>query len=111
MKDYPKHIKRKLRELNALAYEEELRQALLSLGEQFDAWKQGKLSAGELDQLIHRYDSSIAKELSSRYDNNPFIDMVVAYAFTQGILKQEDIPEEVIPYLQNAVKFYNGQST
>jgi hypothetical protein len=74
---------------------------------QFDAWRADQISAGELNDLIHRYDTGIARKLYQQYTNaSPVLQ--VAYAIVEGILKEADIPEEVWPYLQNALAFYHG---
>jgi hypothetical protein len=106
MQTYPKHIKRKLRELSMLAYEEELKRALTPLAEQFDAWKQGQIGAGELSEQIHRYDTGISRELFKRYNDSSALVMQVAYAVVEGLLRETDIPQEVMPYLENALHFY-----
>src|SRR6266496_3237140 len=107
MNDYPKSIKRQLRALADLAYERELKQALSGLAGQFDAWKQDRLSSSELSDLIHRFDSGVSRDLYKQY-NSPRLDLQVAYAIVQGVLNQEDVPAEVWPYLQNALRFYQG---
>jgi hypothetical protein len=107
MDEYPRSVKRQLRTLAALAYENELRQALLQLAGHVDAWRANQISAGELNERIHQYDTGLARELYSRYNNaSPVLQ--VACAIVEGILQESDIPAEVWPYLQNALAFYRG---
>jgi hypothetical protein len=52
MERYPKRIKRQIRELVGQAYENELERELGKLGQHFDEWREGKISAGELTELV-----------------------------------------------------------
>lgn len=47
-----KRLKRILRDQALQAHEEELRRSLVPLSEAFDAWKEGRLSSGELAERI-----------------------------------------------------------
>ena len=107
MQDYPKSVKRKLRELSALAHEEELRRALLPLAQQFDAWRQGQIGSGELSALIHDWETGVSRDLFKTY-NTPYVALQVAQAITEGILQSEAVPEEVVPYLQHYLDWYRS---
>jgi hypothetical protein len=104
MRDYPKQVKKHLRELVGLAYEAELKLALTQLAEQFDAWRENKISSGKLSDLIHEYHQGPSRELFNLYDNAP-IDILVASAVARGLLKEEDVPAEVLLHIQNALEF------
>jgi hypothetical protein len=54
MEPVPKAVKRELRELANLAYEEELRRALQPLSAAFKRWDCVELSSDELSDLIHQ---------------------------------------------------------
>ncbi len=105
MTNYPKAIKRHIRDLAALAYERELDKALLSLAEQINAWRQRQLSAGELSDQIHRFDTGIARELYTRYHDG-YVELQVAYAIVTGLIQETEVPRDVWPYLQTALQFY-----
>jgi len=107
MDDYPRRVKKQLRELASLAHESELRRELMQLAEKFEEWKEHKISTWELDHMIHEYHQGPARDLYSRYNNAP-VGMLVAYAVVHRILKEEDVPEEVSPYIQNALQFYRA---
>ena len=53
MQDYPKAIKKKLRNLMGEAYENELAEELAKLEAKFAEWRAGKIYAGDLSYLIH----------------------------------------------------------
>lgn len=108
IKHYPKNIRKLLRELSAAAYEAELKQQLMQLAESFDAWRQEKISSGELSDLIHAYYRGPARELFSRYNNCPE-DMLVAMAVVRGLLSLEAMPSEVLPYIQQQIEIYRDE--
>lgn len=94
MIEYPKHIKRQLRELSAMAHEEELRRALVPLSESFDQWKQGGVESGDMAVRIHKFDRGPARKLFSRY-NDGFLELNVAMAIADGVLDRSKVPQEV----------------
>jgi hypothetical protein len=76
----------------------------LLLGEHFHEWRQGRISAGELSHLVHQYHNGPARDLWKCY-NNGLVHMQVASAIVRGILREEDIPKEIWPYIQGALEF------
>lgn len=104
--EYPKAIKRQLRELMALAYERELAQALTKLDEHFAAWKRGEINPFELSDLIHQFHQKTARELFNRYDTRGDQDMIVSGSVAIGILSRSDIPDEVWPHIESRVEFF-----
>ena len=57
MLDYPKHIKRSLRQLMAEAHERELQRELAKLDRSFAEWREGRITSGELSYRVHQYDT------------------------------------------------------
>lgn len=110
MRDFPKKIKRLLRELAAIAYEEELRRALLPLAAAFDEWKAGKITSGELDAVIHDYHQDPSRKFFSKY-NDGALDIFVAHAIVTGILDKSQVPSELFDHLSRAIAFYENQET
>ena len=108
MHQYPKHIKRLIREYAAQAYELELGQALGELEQQFARWRSGQISAGELSDLIHAFHQGPARELWGRY-NARIYDMLVAQAIVTGLLPRETIPAELLEALQPSMNYYARQ--
>ncbi len=98
MPDLPKHLKRLLREHVALAHEEELRRALLPLADDFERWRRGEVSSGELSERIHEFHQGPAREIWKAYNyGSPALS--VAYAIHSGILRREQVPAELLEIL------------
>lgn len=110
MREYPKPIKRLIREYAARAYEAELGQALGELEQQFAAWRNGEISAFELSDHIHTFHQGPARELWSRY-NARIDDTLVAHTIVTGLLPRETIPPELLAALQPILAFYEGERT
>ncbi|MFQ6013948.1 MAG: hypothetical protein ACE5NP_00720 [Anaerolineae bacterium] len=105
MQQFPKRIKKQLRELATQAHENELARELAQLAKKFDEWRDNRISAGELSHIVHQYDTGPLRDLYKRY-NSGSVHMLVAYAVVHGILEEEAIPENVWPYIENAVQFW-----
>ncbi len=97
-----KAAKRQLRELAALAYERELAHELGSLERAFQGWRQGRIDAFELTNLIHRFHNGPARQLYDRYERGDR-RLVVAGAVVTGIIDEAEVPEALRPYLGPAV--------
>ena len=107
MRDYPKPIKRQLRDLMALAYERELQRELRTLDQQFAAWRAGHLSSGDLSHQIHQFDTGPARALWNRYQGSS-AELAVAYAVVVGLLRREEVPPEVLAVLSGPLRFYQS---
>ena len=109
MSNREKRIKNELRELMTTAYERELEIHLNELYEKFIEWKKGKIFAGELSHLIHQYDKGPSKEMFSRYNNIP-PEATVAQGLVNGLLKRDEISDEVYEMIKGSVEFYQNQN-
>jgi hypothetical protein len=107
MQDYPKSIRKLLREYLGKAYERELQRELTKLDRSFVEWREGKISSGELSYRIHQYEKGPSRELFKQY-NGDLPDMMVAYAIVAGILKQEEVPAELLEALATPLNFYQS---
>ena len=107
MGDYSKPIKKQLREYLTKAYEYELHRELTKLESSFAEWRQGIISSGELSYRLHHYETVPSRELFKRY-NDGLPDMAVAYAIVVGILKQEEIPAELLEAIEKPLSFYQS---
>jgi hypothetical protein len=105
MRDYPKRIKRALREWAAEAHERELHRELTILDRSFAGWREGQLSSSALTELIHRFHNGPARELHNRY-NSGYEDMNVAAALAAGILTREEMPAEVVEAIEDLMGFH-----
>lgn len=114
MPEYPKRVKRLIREYAARAYEAELSKALGELERQFAVWRAGPKalragltanSAGELSDHIHAFSRGPAREFWQRY-NAGLDDMQVAHAIVTGLLPRDELPSELLEALQSIIAFY-----
>lgn len=108
MPELPKHLKRLLREHAGQAHEEELRRALLPLADDFDRWRRGEMSSGELSERIHAFHHGPAREIWKRY-NHATPELTVAHAIGEGILPRDGVAPELLEVLGPALSFYESQ--
>ncbi|NTW59938.1 MAG: hypothetical protein HGB21_16075 [Nitrospirae bacterium] len=106
MREYPKKIKKLIRECAAEAHERELHRELTRLDRHFAEWRSGRLGSGALSEEIHQYEQGPSRELFKRYSGN-LPDMMVAYAVAAGILKREEIPAELLEALAGPLEYFD----
>ncbi len=107
MRDYPKAIKRLLRDYNAEAYERELQRELVKLDKSFAEWREGKIGSGELSARVHEYERGPSRKLFEQH-NSGEQDMCVAYAIVTGILDRDKIPAELLEAIKGPLAFYQS---
>ena len=105
MQEYPKKIKKLIREFAAEAHERELHRELAKLELRFAEWRNGKLGSGALSDELYQYENGPFRELFMRY-NGGLPDMMVAYAISAGILKREEIPAELLEALVRPLEYF-----
>ena len=105
MKDYPKRIKKLIREYMIEAYERELHRELTKLEISFEQWRNNEISNGEFSYRIHQYEVGSSKELYKKY-NYGEADMNVAYAIAVGILNREEVPAVLLESLAGPLSFF-----
>ena len=102
-----KKRRRLFRELAALAHRRELEQALGELEACFRAWRSGEIDASELSDRIHEFHDGAAREAWKRYQSlEP--EMSVPVALARRVLKEEDVPPELLEQLRRVVEAYRG---
>ncbi len=106
MREYPKKIKKLIREFAAEAHERELHRELAGLDRRFAEWRNGQLGSGALSDEIHKYENGPSRELFKRY-NGELPDMMVAYAIAAGILKREEIPAELLEAIASPLEYFD----
>ena len=106
MQEYPKKIKKLIREFAEEAHERELHRELAKLELRFAEWRNGKLGSGALSDELHQYENGPSRELFKRY-NGGLPDMMVAYAITAGILKREEIPAALLEALTGPLEYFD----
>jgi len=99
MSDFTKSERKELRKLAGLAYERELSKALGELEGKFKLWKKNKITAFELENLIHQFHNGIARKLWSFYANGDS-----ELAIRQAIAKDIILKTEVKPSILEKIK-------
>ena len=107
MQQYPKNIKRLLREYMGEAYEFELHRELVKLDQSFAEWRDGQISSGELSYRVHQYEAGPSRELYKKYNYSPH-DANVTYAIVTNILKRDEIPAELLEAISSLLAFYQS---
>lgn len=109
MQEFSKSEKRRLRELAAFAYERDVAKSLSMIASKFEDWKNGKVTALELNQNLHEYDRGESRELWSRYGSNQY-DIQVASAIVRGLLTEVEAGKEIIAILSNQIQFFRSEA-
>jgi hypothetical protein len=108
MKEMTKAQKRHLRDLASIAYERELAGALRNLLGHFTAWQAGKITAWDLNELVHEHHNGISRELYNLYTGpNPAVP--VARAIAKGHLDRDEVEEEYRPRLVALAEYFGGE--
>ena len=98
---------KKLKELKLLAYQRELDEHLSKLSLKFNDWKNNKITAMVLRDYIYDFDKGPAKKISGFYDY--FDDHIcVAKAVANGILKEEEVPEDILELIDINIDSLKG---
>ncbi len=84
----------------------ELTKELESLSAKFDEWRAGKMDCFDLTEVIHKFHNGPARELYTKYNYSPPLEMLVVQAIVTGLLKKEDLRPEVLEYLSNTIAAY-----
>lgn len=104
MKEYRKETRKKFKELANLAWQRELDRHIASLAERFDEWRKKKIDCFQLNELIHKFHDGPSREVWKKH-NNLDADVIVTMAVASGILKKEEIPQDILQYIEKQVEF------
>jgi hypothetical protein len=105
MYKYTKAQKKKLRSLAGIANERELDQELEKLYRHFESWRKKEISCFELSDLIHTFHQGVSREIWKMYAY-PDPDTAVSRAVALGLLKKEEIPENLLDILDLKIEFF-----
>ncbi len=90
--DFTKSERKKIRQLASLAWERELRVALLDIAAAVAEMKNGSMSPFDVDNRIHKFHDGTSRDLYKQYsDSSPWIG--VCRAYFEGILTNDDIAD------------------
>ncbi len=96
-----------LRELSGTAHERELTKALLGLEEKFQKWRSGSISSFQLTDIIHEFHNGTNRDIWKRYSyQKP--NMSVPAAIASGILKEEEVPPQILEEMKESIRFFRG---
>lgn len=105
---YSKSVRKRMRELVAVAYERELSRELGKLAEKFELWKEDKLDSFELSERIHKFHNGAARKIYGKY-NDIEPDIALAYALIAGLISDEECPPEIVDNLREIGKILRGE--
>ena len=105
MHGVPKRIKRLVREWAGVAHDRDLRDALSELRARFDRWDRGEIDSFELNNLIHRFHQDTARQIWKRYATT-HLEPAVASAVAAGVLREGELPEELVQHVAPLIEFY-----
>lgn len=93
------------RNLAAVAHERELRQLLEPLATAFAQWHAKQLDTCNLLNALDRF-AVPRRRLSQRYETSSIAPQMVAYALAAGLLREDEVPDDLSTALEQAVAFY-----
>ena len=97
----PKGIKREIRQLAGVVHERLLAAELRKLEGEFARWHRKELDVFELAAAVHRFHEGPPRRLLNAFNTNHIEVLLfkVREALEQGVLREEEISEEVIQLL------------
>ncbi len=90
--DFNKSDRRRVRELADIAWERQLRDELLAIGDAITAMRNNTITPHDVNQLIHQFHNGTSRELYNRYSGGQ-IWIAVCRAHYDGILSDEDVSD------------------
>jgi hypothetical protein len=110
MPETSKRIKRLVRQYATIAHERELGQAMGDLNVQFARWRNGEISAVELNDVIHQFHEGASREIWRKYaTNRP--EAALGLAVATGVLQKEELPAELLQHLAGFIDFYQAEQS
>ena len=100
-----KRLRSVVRDLAAKAYEREMRALLSPLAKDFVNWRTGRKDTWALLDALDRF-AVPRRRLSQRYETSTIAPMTVAYAIVVGLLREDEVPAEVLDALEKPIAFY-----
>jgi hypothetical protein len=107
--DLTKSQRRCIRELAEIAYDRELSRELTALEGEFARWRNGAISAHDLDERIHQFHQGPNRQLFTRYTGSA-IDLAVAAAIANGVISKVEAGPEILEILHGVIEFARGRS-
>jgi len=99
---WSKKQRRELRELQGLAWERELEEAMQSLRKDFNHWEGGEIAVFELSDRIHKFHNGRSRELYNMYSgslNNWWIGNTIA----RGVIDESELSDDLRDVLKDDI--------
>jgi hypothetical protein len=77
------------------------------LRKHFDRWERNEIGSFELNQLVHRFHDGAAREIWKQYSTS-HLEPAVASAIVAGVLRKEELPEELVRHVVGLIEFYSS---
>jgi hypothetical protein len=87
-----------------VAYERELHRELMKLDQSMAEWREEKINNSEMSHRIHLYEVGPSRELFKQYNDSP-ADMNVSYTIVVGLLRQDEVPIELLEAISGPITF------
>lgn len=97
--------RRELARLTGLAHDRELGLYLSELEARFRKWREGRIGPSELSDFIHKFHGGSAREVFKTY-RLLRRDQLVARALGIGLLKKDEVAEEIRESLADLIDHY-----
>ena len=102
---WSKKQRRELRELQGLAWQRELEEALRPLHEDFDAWKKGEVSVFDLADQIHKFHDGRSRELFKLYSGSVEA-LWIAHAVARGVIDDSELSDDLRAELNEDIEVF-----
>lgn len=88
-----------------MAWQRELDEQIALLAKRFDEWRGKKIDCFQLNDFIHKFHKGPSREIWKHYD---YFDAktIVVMAVASGILKKEEIPQDILQHINERIKSY-----
>src|SRR5262245_38628802 len=100
-----KRLRARIRELAAKAHEREVEKLLEPLAEEFVRWQAGQKDAWALLEAMNQV-AKRCRQLDQQYQGNALAPMNAACAIVSGLIREDEIPSDVLEVLEGHIAFY-----
>ena len=99
---WSKSQRRELRELQGLAWERELADALRLLRSDFEAWEKADISAFELSDRLHKFHNGRSRELFNIYSGS-LDNWWIGYTIASGVIDEAELSADLRDVLKDDI--------
>ena len=99
---WSKKQRRELRELQGLAWERELEEALRSLRKDFEHWDGGEITVFELTDRIHKFHNGRSRELFNMYSGS-LENWWIGQTIARGVIDESELSHDLCDVLKDDI--------